>query len=170
MSSDSFKTVIFRPSIVFGEEDSFFNRFKNLLKFIPIFPLACPNSLFSPVYVKDLAGFIEKSAISNEYDNTIQDVTGPGNYKFIELIYFILETMKIKRIIIPLNYFLSKLQALVFTFLPGNIFTLDNFKSLQIDNISSEGLKGQSSIEEHVPSYLAKKNNKLDTYRKNSGR
>ena len=43
-----FKTVIFRPSIVFGERDSFFNRFKSLLKYIPIFPLACPNSLFFP--------------------------------------------------------------------------------------------------------------------------
>ena len=78
--------------------------------------------------------------------------------------------MKIKRIIIPLNHTLSKLQALVFNYLPGNIFTLDNFKSLQKDNISSVGLKGQSSIEEFVPSYLHKKNNKLDIYRKNSGR
>ncbi len=170
LSSDSFQTVIFRPSVVFGENDSFFNRFKNLLKFIPVFPLACPNALFSPVYVKDLTSFIETSVISNKFDNTIQDVTGPYDYKFIELINFILQTMKIKRIIIPLNFTLSKLQALVFTYLPGQIFTLDNFKSLQKDNISSGGLKGQSSIEEHVPSYLFKKNNKLDTYRKNSGR
>jgi len=170
LSSDSFITVIFRPSIVFGEKDSFFNRFKYLLKFIPVFPLACPNAMFSPVYVKDLTSFIETSIISNKFDNTIQNVTGPSNYKFIDLIYFILKTMKIKRVIIPLNYTLSKLQALVFTYLPGNIFTLDNFKSLQKDNISSDGLKGESSIEELVPSYLYKKNNKLDIYRKNSGR
>ena len=170
LSSDKFQTVIFRPSIVFGEKDSFFNRFKQLLYFIPIFPLACPNSMFSPVYVKDLTSFIEISVITDKFDNTIQNVTGPGDYKFIELIYFILQTMKIKRIIIPLNHTLSKLQAFVFNYLPGNIFTLDNFKSLQKDNISSVGLKGQSSIEEFVPSYLHKKNNKLDTYRKNSGR
>ncbi len=169
-SSDSFQTVIFRPSVVFGENDSFFNRFKNLLKFIPVFPLACPNSMFSPIYVKDLASFIETSIITDNFDNTIQEVTGPDDYKFIELIYFILKTMKAKRIIIPLNYTLSKLQALLFTYLPGNIFTLDNFKSLQKNNISSKGLKGQSSIEEFVPSYLYKKNNKLDIYRKNSGR
>ena len=47
-----FKTIIFRPSIVFGEGDSFFNRFNNLLKFIPVFPLAMPKSMFSPIYVK----------------------------------------------------------------------------------------------------------------------
>jgi len=170
LSSDSFQTVIFRPSIVFGEKDSFFNRFKHLLKFIPIFPLACPNSMFSPVYVKDLTSFIEISVITSKFDNTIQNVTGPSNYKFIELIHFILKTMKIKRIIIPLNYTLSKLQAFVFTYLPGKIFTIDNFKSLQKDNTSEDGLKGQSSIEEFVPSYLVKKNNKLDVYRKNSGR
>ena len=65
---------------------------------------------------------------------------------------------------------LSYLQAIVFNYLPGKIFTLDNFKSLQIDNISSDGLKGISSIEKIVPSYLSKKDNKLDVYRKNAGR
>jgi NADH dehydrogenase len=170
MSSTSFKTVILRPSIVFGEKDSFFNRFKNLLKLLPVFPLACPNSMFSPIYVKDLTGFIKEASLTDKYDNTIQNVTGPKDYKFIELIKFILSTMKIKRLIIPLNYSLSKLQAFAFTYLPGNIFTLDNFKSLQVDNISTVGLKGTSSIEEFVPPYLDNKATKLDTYRKDSGR
>jgi hypothetical protein len=63
------------------------------------------------------------------------------------------------------------LQAFGFTYLvPGNIFTLDNLKSLQRDNISSDGLKGNTSIEEVVPSYLSKKSNKLDIYRKKAGR
>ena len=63
------------------------------------------------------------------------------------------------------------MQAFAFTyFVPGNIFTLDNLKSLQRDNISSDGLKGNTTIEEVVPSYLSKKNNKLDTYRKDAGR
>ena len=170
MSSTSFKTVILRPSIVFGEKDSFFNRFKSLLKLLPVFPLACPNSMFSPIYVKDLTGFIKEASLTDKYDNTMQNVTGPKDYKFIELINFILSTMKIKRLIIPLNYSLSKLQAFAFTYLPGNIFTLDNFKSLQVDNISTGGLKGTSSIEEFVPPYLDNKATKLDRYRKDSGR
>lgn len=170
VSSDLFKTVILRPSIVFGEKDQFFNRFKNLLTYLPAFPLACPNSMFSPVYVKDLAGFVEQGVLNASYDNTIKNVTGPNDYKFIELINFIKLTMKKRRLIIPLNYSLSKLQALFFTYLPGNIFTLDNFKSLQIDNTSAGGLKGISSIEQIVPTYLCKKNNKLDVFRKTSGR
>lgn len=170
ITDKKFKTIILRPSIVFGDNDNFFNRFKNLLKFIPIFPLACPNSMFSPIYVKDLANIINESALTDKYDNSIQNITGPKDYRFVDLIYFILRTMKIKRVIIPLNYTLSKIQALVFTYLPGNIFTLDNFKSLQKDSVSPVGLKGTSTIEEIVPSYLCRKNNTLDTYRKKSGR
>ena len=97
ITSDSFKTVILRPSIVFGEKDQFFNRFKNLLMFLPIFPLACPGSMFSPIYVKDLAGFVEQAVLNNIHDNMIKNVTGPKNYKFIELINFIKSTMKIRR-------------------------------------------------------------------------
>ena len=160
-SAKTFTTVIFRPSIVFGDKDSFFNRFKKLLQIFPIFPLACPNSKFSPIYVKDLVDFIEESVLSDIYDNSINNVTGPKNYTFLELINFILAVLEIKRVIIPLNHSLSKLQAIVFNYLPGNIFTLDNFKSLQIDNISSDGLKGKSTIENIVPSYLVKNNNKI---------
>ena len=109
--------------------------------------------------------------MTSKYDNQINNVTGPKNYSFIELIKFIQTVTNTKRIIVPLNYTLSYVQAFGFTYLvPGNIFTLDNLKSLQIDNISSDGLKGKTSIEEIVPSYLSKKNNKLDTYRKNAGR
>ena len=115
--------------------------------------------------------FVVESVLTSKYDNQIKNVTGPKNYTFLELIKFILKVTNTKRIIVPLNYTLSYLQAFGFTYLvPGNIFTIDNLKSLQIDNISSDGLKGKTTIEEIVPSYLSKKNNKLDTYRKNAGR
>ena len=166
-----FKTVVFRPSIVFGEKDSFFNRFNNLLKYIPIFPLACPESMFSPIYVKDLSSFVEESILTDKYDNQSNDITGPKNYSFKELIKYILSITKTKCMVIPLNYTLSYLQAFAFTYIvPGKIFTIDNFKSLQIDNISTTGLKGKTTIEEIVPSYLSKKNNELDIYRKDAGR
>lgn len=161
-NSNIFTTIIFRPSIVFGEKDSFFNRFANLLKYIPIFPLACPNSLFSPIYVKDLTSFIEHAILYEEYDNKILNITGPKNYRFIDLISFILKVMNIKRIILPLNYSLSKLQAAIFTILPGKIFTLDNFRSLQIDNITEDGLKGNTCIEDVVPTYLKDKRYEYD--------
>ena len=98
--------TIFRPSIVFGESDSFFNKFASLLKFLPIFPLSCPNAKFMPVYVEDLTDFMI-STINNidSYGKKI-DVTGPGEYTFRELINHTLAALKIRRVIIPLNSFL----------------------------------------------------------------
>ena len=121
-NESKFKTVIFRPSIVFGERDSFFNRFNNLLKYIPIFPLACPESMFSPIYVKDLSSFVEESILTDKYDNQSNDITGPKNYSFKELIKYILSITKTKCMVIPLNYTLSYLQAFGFTYIvPGKI-------------------------------------------------
>jgi len=164
--------TIFRPSIVFGESDSFFNKFASLLKFLPIFPLACPNAKFMPVYVEDLTDFMI-STINNidSYGKKI-DVTGPGEYTFRELIDHTLAALKIRRVIIPLNSFLSRLQASVFEKLPGKLFTMDNYQSLQIDSCSDEGFKGSSSLEDIIPQYLniKTKQERFEKLRKKSGR
>ena len=68
-----------------------------------------------------------------------------------------------------LNNLLSKIQAHVFQRLPGKIFTMDNYNSLQIESTSSDGYQGHSTVEEIVPKYLTSKN-KIDSYRKISGR
>lgn len=166
------KLTIFRPSIVFGESDSFFNKFATLLKFLPIFPLACPNAKFMPVYVEDLTDFMI-STINNvdSYGKKI-DVTGPNEYTFRELINQTLRALKIKRIIIPLNNFLSQVQARVFEKLPGKLFTMDNYQSLQIDSCSDKGFKGSSSLEDIIPQYLniKYKQERFEKLRKKSGR
>ncbi|MBS83405.1 MAG: epimerase [Gammaproteobacteria bacterium] len=148
--------TIFRPSVVFGEHDSFFNRFAQILKYSPIFPLACPNTKFSPVYVDDLTDLIISSIYDPEKYNLKIDVTGPKDYTFQEIIELTCSFLGIKRLIIPLNDTFSKLQAYIFDKLPGKLFTIDNYKSLQIDSISENGYKGNSSIEDVVPSYLKK--------------
>ncbi|MBT3548956.1 MAG: complex I NDUFA9 subunit family protein [Gammaproteobacteria bacterium] len=165
-------TTIFRPSIVFGEHDSFFNKFSTILKFSPIFPLACPNSKFMPIYVSELTDFIIDSISDSSSYGKLFDVTGPKEYTFRELINITLSALKIKRIIIPLNYGLSKLQANIFQRLPGQLFTLDNFLSLQVDSCSTEGLKGKLSIEDIVPGYLniTLKQKHFENLRKKAGR
>ena len=143
-------TTIFRPSIVFGEEDSFFNKFAKLLKFIPIFPLACPYARFQPIYVGDLTDFMI-SCISNiETYNKKIDTVGPKIYTFSELIKLTTKTMGIRRVIIPLNDSLSKAQAYVFQNLPGKIFTMDNYYSLQIDSVSENGYVGRTLSLIHI--------------------
>ena len=164
--------TIFRPSIVFGENDSFFNKFATLLKIFPVFPLACPNSKFMPVYVEDLTDYMI-STINNvkTYKQSI-DVTGPNEYTFRELIGHTLTALNIRRIIIPLNSFLSRIQARVFENLPGKLFTMDNYESLQIDSCSDKGFKGSSSVEDIIPQYLniELKHKRFEKLRKKSGR
>ena len=163
------RVTVFRPSIVFGENDSFFNRFDKLLKFLLVFPLACPKSKFQPIYVSDLTDFMISTINNSEYYNVKVDAVGPKVYSFIDLIRLILKITKRKRIIIPLNNLLSRIQAHVFQRLPGKIFTMDNYNSLQIESTSNNGYKGHSTVEEIVPKYLTSKN-KIDSYRKISGR
>jgi len=161
--------TIFRPSIVFGEQDSFFNKFAKMLKFIPIFPLACPNARFQPVYVEDLTDFMVECIFDKKTYGEKINVTGPREYSFIELIKKTIGVMKIRRIVIPLNDFLSKIQAHVFQNLPGKLFTIDNFKSLKVDSVSKSGFKGKSTVEDIIPKYLKIKDGGLEL-RKKAGR
>jgi nucleoside-diphosphate-sugar epimerase len=165
-------TTIFRPSIVFGEDDSFFNKFSTLLRFLPVFPLACPNSKFMPIYVNELTDFMVSTISDNTMYGQKIDVTGPNEYTFRQLIDITLKALKIRRLIIPLNYTLSKLQAVIFQRLPGKLFTLDNFLSLQTDSCSTEGFKGKIAVEDIVPGYLnfSLKQKHFENLRKKSGR
>ena len=165
-------TTIFRPSIVFGEDDSFFNKFSTILKFLPVFPLACPDSKFMPIYVSELTDFMVSTIRDNTTYGQKIDVTGPNEYTFRQLIDITLKALKIRRLIIPLNYTLSKLQAVIFQRLPGKLFTLDNFLSLQTDSCSNEGFKGKLALEDIVPGYLnfSLKQKHIENLRKKSGR
>ena len=165
-------TTIFRPSIVFGEDDSFFNKFATILKFLPVFPLACPDSKFMPIYVNELTDFMVSAIRDNTTYGQKIDVTGPNEYTFRQLIDITLKSLKIRRLIIPLNYTLSKLQAVIFQRLPGKLFTLDNFLSLQADSCSNEGFKGKLALEDIVPGYLnfSLKQKHIENLRKKSGR
>jgi NADH dehydrogenase len=150
--------TIFRPSIVFGESDSFFNK--------------CPNAKFMPVYVEDLTDFMISTINTIDTYGQKIDVTGPNEYTFRELIDQTLIALNTRRIIIPLNNFLSRLQARVFEKLPGKLFTMDNYQSLQIDSCSDEGFKGSSSLEDIIPQYLniKTKQERFEKLRKKSGR
>jgi len=162
-------TTIFRPSIVFGEEDSFFNKFAKLLKFIPVFPLACPSAKFQPIYVGDLTDYMISCISDIETYNEKIDMVGPKTYTFSELIKLTTKIMGIRRIIIPLNDYLSKTQAYVFQNLPGKIFTMDNYYSLQIDSVSENGYVGRTTVEQKLPNYLNIKD-KSEELRKKAGR
>jgi len=150
----------FRPSIIFGENDSFFNRFANLLKMTPLFfPLACHATKFSPVYVLDVAEIMARSLNNPESFNKKYHLCGPKTYSLKELVNYTAQTLDLKRSIISLNDILSRIQATVFDFVPGKPFSTDNYLSAKIDSVCDCNDLTQykiqpTTIESIVPQYL----------------
>ena len=158
------KVTSFRPSVIFGKKDSFFNRFSNLLKIIPLFfPLACHKTKFAPVYVLDVIEMMINAVNdSASYDKKF-NICGPKIYSLKELVAYTAKTIDKKCIIIPLNNIMSLIQAKAFDFLPGKPFSTDNYLSAQIDSTCKHNdLKiydiKPTPLEEIVPSYLVKDN------------
>lgn len=160
----------FRPSVLFGPDDDFFNRFATLLSMSPIvFPLACPNARMSPAYVEDVAKVFadsleRKSTFGNRYD-----LCGPKQYTLRELVEYTARTMGMKTRIIPLGDALSRLQARVLEWVPGKPFSRDNYLSLQVDSVCGENAFAEfgirpASIEGIVPTYIGHRG-KTDFYR-----
>ncbi len=161
------QTTSFRPSVIFGPEDSFFNRFALLLKISPVFPLACPNARFAPVYIDDLTSAMVQTLENKDYYGQRLDICGNETYTLQELVRFTLDCLGIKRLIVPLPEILSRLLALDFDFW-GFVFNLikvekpfsmDNFHSLQVDSVSanntlSQFVQNPVSIKTVVPGYL----------------
>ena len=145
----------FRPSVIFGTEDSFINRFSNLLKIIPfVFPLACAQTRFAPVYVGDLVNFMKDSIDDVSSFNKKIDICGPKIYTLEEIVKIIIEVKGYSTKVIPLNDALSKFQAVIMEFLPGKPFSIDNFNSCLVDSISESGLKFKTELESVIKQYL----------------
>ncbi|MGI9303689.1 MAG: complex I NDUFA9 subunit family protein [Gammaproteobacteria bacterium] len=148
----------FRPSVIFGPEDSFINRFADLLKLSPlVFPLACPESRFAPVYVGDIveafAGALEDESTYGERYN----LCGPRDYTLKELVEYTASVLGVKRRIIGLSQGLSRLQANVLEFAPGKPFSRDNYLSLTRDSVCPDGKRCPTSLESIVPYYLGQR-------------
>ena len=178
-SSPNLRTSIIRPSVIFGPNDKFINKFATLLKiFNGVMPLACPNSLLQPVFVNDLVEAIVAITEDSQYQDPIYEIGGPEVISLIEIVRYICQTLEIKARIIPLNNLLSSIQAGMLEFVPGKPFSRDNYRSLQNDSICSgfPGLKElgiqPTAMNEVVPKYLSSNTYKdrFAHYRNTSGR
>ena len=171
-NSDRIAVTSFRPSVIFGENDSFFNRFAGLLKLTPVLPLACPEARFAPVYVGDVAArFVSALDDPSTYGKRY-DLCGPREYTLAELVRYTARLCGLKRMVIGLPDSLSKLQANIFEWLPGKPFSIDNYQSLKVDSICTQGEREPTSIESIVPGYLGTRrlNQNFDDYRKHARR
>ncbi len=130
--------VVFRPSVVFGPEDDFFNRFASLARILPALPLiGGGNTLFQPVFVGDVAVAILKAAEGKAAPKTIYELGGPETKSFRELMELLLRQIGRERLLVPVPFGLAKLQALLLEMLPGKLLTRDQVELLKSDNIVS---------------------------------
>ena len=128
--------TIFQPSVIFGPDDSFVNRFAALLR-VPsyLFSLPCANARFQPVYVGDVVEAFTRS-IENPatYGKTFQ-LGGPEVYSLREVVNLISRSLGLRRKVIGIPDGVSAMLAFVFDFIPGKPFSTDNFRSMKINSI-----------------------------------
>lgn len=167
------RVTSFRPSVVFGPGDSFFNRFAALLRIAPgVFPLACPDARFAPVYVGDVVEAYARALNIARTHGKRYELCGPRVYTLKELVEYTARALKLRRKVIGLGRGLSHLQAALLEHFPGKPFSLDNFHSMQSDNVCQGpfpevfGLT-PTPLESVVPFYLGDRNRRgqLDTLR-----
>lgn len=176
--SEGLEVTSLRPSVIFGPDDSFFNRFATLLRLSPfVFPLACPDARFAPAYVEDVALAFAGSLDDKRTHGERYDLCGPSQYTLRELVEYTARTAGLRRRIIGLGDGLSKLQARVLELVPGKPFSVDNYLSLQVDSVCKhngfETLGIQpTALEAIVPAFLGQRGRErtLARYRSTAGR
>ena len=153
---------IVRPSLVFGPEDDFFNRFAALARIAPALPLigGGPTRL-QPVYVGDVADAIAAIAAGKGKPGTTYELGGPRVYSFRRLIEMILEEIGRKRLLVPVPFPVAMVQAAVLELSPVPLLTRDQVRLLRHDNVLSGDYPGlddlaiePTSLEAILPSYL----------------
>lgn len=152
--------VILRPSIIFGPEDGFFNKFAEMARLFPALPLVGGGrTRFQPVFVGDVAQAIV-AALSRQ-DGRTYELGGPTTYSFKDLLQLILRETGRKRALIPLPFALASLKAAVLQLLPNPILTMDQVRLLKKDNVVSSTAAGlgdlgitPTSVEAVIPAYL----------------
>jgi len=133
-----------RPSIMFGPEDDFFNRFAGLARVSPVLPLIGGGlTRFQPVFVGDVAAAIADAVDGKTRPGTIYELGGPDIRTFKELMQFVLATIERKRLLVTLPFPLAKAQATVLQYLPKPPLTPDQVESLRNDNVVSQAAKDE---------------------------
>lgn len=149
------QVVSFRPSVIFGAQDSFINRFAALLKWSPgIMLLPGATARFAPVYVGDVAQ-VFVNALEGESGQRL-DLCGPRDYSLLELVRLTAQWSGQPRLILPMPPLMAQLAARAFELLPNPPLTRDNLASMRVDSVCPTGCARQpTALEDVAPHYLA---------------
>jgi NADH dehydrogenase len=161
------ETVILRPSVIFGTEDQFFNRFAGMARLSPVLPVVGAATRFQPVWVDDVAAAAELAIIGKAAAG-VYELGGPEVESFRGLMEMMLKMIRRRRLIINLPFPLARVMAAAFA--AGNTLSLgllpvpitaDQAKSLKVDNVVAEGARGfadlgiePAAMEAVLPDYL----------------
>jgi NADH dehydrogenase len=141
--------VIMRPSIMFGPEDTFFNRFAAMARIVPALPLIGGGATrFQPVFVGDVALAIAEAVDGKAKPGTIYELGGPEVRSFKELMQSMLALIERKRLLVPIPFAIAKLQAFFLGLMPKPLLTTDQVELLKSDSVVSEqAVREQRTLE-----------------------
>lgn len=145
--------TILRPSVVFGIEDRFFNKFASMTSFSMVLPLVGGNTKFQPVYVDDIAAAAEV-ALTGDTPGGVYELGGPEVVSLKGLVQFMLDEIQRRRLVLNLPFFVGRImgfgldmmQTLSMGLIPNNILTRDQVRMLRHDNVVSEGARGLADL------------------------
>jgi NADH dehydrogenase len=158
--------IVLRPSVIFGPEDDFFNRFAALARLSPVLPLiGGGHTRFQPVFVGDAAIAIADAVEGKAKAGATYELGGPEVRSFKQLMEFVLATIERRRLLVPLPFALARWQAQFLQYLPTPLLTPDQVELLKHDNIVSAAAEREgrtfkglgirpTAMEAIVPSYL----------------
>jgi len=153
--------TVFRPSVLFGKDDRFFNKFANLLTNLPVLPLACGDAQMAPFYVGDLAELMVKTMTDKRAFSQTYELSGPDFVTLKQIVDYVNRLTHKRRVIIPLGNGASAMMGRIGNYLPFKPFTYDNFLSLQVPAVSDKPFPKEFGIEPHtidsiVPMYIGR--------------
>lgn len=139
--------VILRPSIIFGEDDDFFNKFAAMSKILPVLPLiGGGETKFQPVFVGDVADAVMAAIDQPEAQGKVYALGGPEVLSFKELFERMFAYTKRPVYLMPMSFGLAKFQAVFLSLLPVPLLTRDQVESLKTDNMVPEDLPGLADL------------------------
>lgn len=131
--------TVFRPSVVFGPEDQFVNRFAALARALPVLPLIGGDTKLQPVYVGNVAKAIADAVDNKARAGAVYELGGPDVLTMRQVQELVLSITERKRLLVPLPFGLAKLKAAVLQFAPGPLkLTPDQVELLRTDNVVSQ--------------------------------
>lgn len=153
--------TIIRPSVVFGPDDQFFNKFANVAKIFRMLPVICGGTKMQPVYVGDVAEAILSVIESDDAEGKIYEIGGPRTYTFRELLELVNKYTEQDVPLITIPTQIAYVQAFFLGMLPGPLLTIDQVRLLEKDNVRNPDYPGleelgvsTTPVEAIIPKYL----------------